>query len=196
MSTETALRADARRNRERILEAARVAFAEQGLDAQIDDIAREAGVGVGTVYRHFATKDGLFEAVALGPLGRLREMATAALERDDPGPAFEDFMRAAAGEQTADRCLGETGEGTLAASAAVMAARAELGMAVARLLARAQEAGAVRDDVVMEDLPMLIFGIGATQRLEPCVPRTTWQRHVEIVLDGLRAPAGRPLPPL
>ena len=87
------LRADARRNRERVLEAARAAFAERGLEAQMDEIARAAGVGVGTVYRHFETKEALLEAVALEPLGELIERCRAALEEADAGAALEGRRR-------------------------------------------------------------------------------------------------------
>lgn len=189
------LRADARRNRERVLEAARAAFAERGLDAQVEEIAREAGVGVGTVYRHFATKEGLLEAVALEPLGEVIDHARGALEREPPGVAFEGFMRWVTEKQVGDRCMGETGAGSLAQSEAVTARREELGQLVGELLVRAQAAGTIRDDLVLEDVPMLIFGIGAGELLDACMPYSGWRRHLEVVLDGIRAPARSVLAP-
>ena len=86
------LRADARRNRERVLEAARAAFGAEGSDVSLDDIARRAGVGAGTVYRHFATKDALFEAVVLDRIGELVEEAHALADDPDPGRAFLSFV--------------------------------------------------------------------------------------------------------
>ena len=191
-----ALRADARRNRARVLEAARTAFAERGLEAQMDEIARAAGVGVGTVYRHFETKEALLEAVAVEPLGELIARCREALEEEDPGGALERFLRWSVEKQVHDRCIGESGLGTVASSPVLVEARAELGRLAAELLARAQAAGAIRADLVTEDLPMLVFGIGSAQRLDPCMSVTTWQRHLEIVLDGIRAPGSSPLPPV
>ncbi|MDX6553845.1 MAG: hypothetical protein QOD86_40 [Miltoncostaeaceae bacterium] len=189
------LRADARRNRARVLDAARAAFAERGLEAQMDEIARAAGVGVGTVYRHFETKEALLEAVALEPLGELIERCRAALEEEDAGAALESFLRWSVEKQVNDRCIAESSLGSVASSPTLVDARAELGAAAAELLAKAQAAGAVRADLVMEDLPMLVFGIGAVQRVDPCMPVTTWRRHLEIVLDGIRAPGTASLPP-
>src|SRR3954469_24984691 len=100
-------RADARRNRELVIRAARKRMARDGPDAQMEDIARDAGVGVGTVYRHFTTKDELIEALAFDRFERLRDAALSALAVDDPGEAFESFIREAARIQTEDRALSE-----------------------------------------------------------------------------------------
>src|SRR5919204_4224438 len=96
-------RSDARRNRKRVIKAARECMARDGLDAQIEEIARRAKVGVGTVYRHFNTKDELVEALAFERFERLRELALEALEHKDPWESFEGFMRASARIQTEDR---------------------------------------------------------------------------------------------
>ncbi|MDQ2675627.1 MAG: TetR/AcrR family transcriptional regulator, partial [Actinomycetota bacterium] len=98
-----AQRADARRNREAIVEAARELMATDGTDAQMDDIARAAGVGVGTVYRHFPTKDDLVHALADLRFERLAEYAREALSEGDPGQAFERFLRRGAELQVKDR---------------------------------------------------------------------------------------------
>ena len=101
------MRADAIRNREAVIEAARALMATEGLDAQMDDIARAAGVGVGTVYRHFPTKDDLIFALAEHRFQRLAEFATEALAEEDPGPAFERFLYRGAELQATDRSLSE-----------------------------------------------------------------------------------------
>src|SRR3954454_7032408 len=106
-SPERAQRADARRNRERVVEAARRCMARDGLNAGIEDIARTAGVGVGTVYRHFPNKDELVDALAEERFERLRDLANEALAMEDPWEAFETFVRASARIQTDDRALSE-----------------------------------------------------------------------------------------
>ena len=100
-------RADARRNRARVLEAARTCFGESGLEAQVDEIARCAGVGVGTVYRHFPTKEALYEALASDHFLRLAATAREALGGADSWEAFSGFMRRAAELQASDRALAE-----------------------------------------------------------------------------------------
>ena len=106
-SPDRAMRADARRNRQRVLSAARKCMARDGLEAQMEEIARCAKVGVGTVYRHFPNKEDLVEALAADRFERLAGLAEAALDREDPGPAFDDFVRASARIQSEDRALSE-----------------------------------------------------------------------------------------
>jgi AcrR family transcriptional regulator len=177
-------RADARRNRDRVIKAARTRMARDGLDTQMEDIARAAKVGVGTVYRHFSTKDELIEALAFDRFERLREAAEAALVIDDPWEAFETFIRAAARIQTEDRALSEV----LTSRPDVMgAAAASVGMLeiTATLIGRAQAAGVVRPDARPEDVPMLMCALAGTFK----APYASTDRYVGIVLDGLR-PSG------
>ena len=190
---ERTQRADARRNHERVIAAARVCMAREGLDAQMEDIARAAGVGVGTVYRHFRTKDELVEAIAVERFERLRELAREALAQDDPWESFAGFMRASAGIQTDDRALSEV----LVSRPETMArAAASVGILdlVAELLGRAQDAGVVREDAEARDVPMIMCALAGTCRNPHWAP----ERYIAIALDGLRAPGDErtKLPPV
>ncbi|MGH2951908.1 MAG: TetR/AcrR family transcriptional regulator [Solirubrobacterales bacterium] len=182
-------RADAQRNRRKVLDAARERFAEVGLDAQIDDIARAAGVGVGTVYRHFPTKEDLLQALADDRFAGLAEAARAALGDPDPWEGFAGFMRYSAETMAADRGLSEAMDqrpGTCREAAE----RAGLPEVTAKVVERAKGAGALRDDIGPDDVPSLICGLGRAVRAgEPGPPPMSWERYLEIMLAGLRAPA-------
>jgi AcrR family transcriptional regulator len=188
--TERPQRADARRNHERVLAAARECMARDGLDAQMDDIARTAGVGVGTVYRHFPTKDELVRGLAADRFGRLAELATEALGAERPWEGFCGFVRASGRIQAEDRALSEV----LTSRPETMREAAEgVGMLalVGRLMERAQASGELRGDARPEDVPMFMCGLaGACSN-----PLTVPERYVDIMLDGLRAPGNTPLSP-
>jgi AcrR family transcriptional regulator len=188
-------RADARRNREAVLAAARERFGKCGLECQMDDIARTAGVGVGTVYRHFPNKGDLIAALVADRFERLAERAKQALAEDDPWEAFCDLMRHSADYQMRDRALSEflCFHPQLGQHEAVRSGLADL---TAELIANAQRAGGMRKDAVVEDVPTLICGLGAvTAGAAGNMPELNWERYVEIMLDGLRAPGSNELPP-
>jgi AcrR family transcriptional regulator len=182
------LRADARRNRQRVLDAAESAFATDGISVPIDEIARRAGVGAGTVYRHFPTKEALFHAIVLTRLERMTGQARLLAASGDPGAAFFDFLAAQVDEGRAKKDLVDAlaAAGFDSSPAATQVGR-EFRGAVAELLASAQRAGAVRDDVGIADLMALLRGISLAVRdtAEADQPR----RLLEIVFGGLRPPA-------
>jgi len=186
---EPSLRTDARRNRGRILDAARECFAERGLDAQVDEVAATAGVGVGTVYRHFPNKRELLGALAADRFARLTEWALEALEDPDPWAGFESFMRRSAELQANDRGLSEviSDDGAFSLSCAANV-REGLLEATGRLVDRARAAGELRDDVEAEEIAMLMCGFGRAIRSESGMPTMPWERYLEIILAGLRAP--------
>ena len=180
------LRADARRNREKVLAAARVAFAEAGRDAQMDDVARRAEVGVGTVYRHFPTKDALLEALVEDTFAQIAARAREKLARADAWEAFVEMLWDGAESLAGDRALTEA----MAARApsAPCPGQLELTHIGAELMRCAQAAGEMRPDVIIEDVPMIMCGVGsATSRPHPC--QAAWRRHLAILVDGLRASA-------
>ena len=187
-------RADARRNRKRVLEAARELFAEHGFEAQIDQIASRAGVGVGTVYRHFPTKDDLLEALIHERFDGLAQAARDAMANPDPWDGFEGFMRYSAGVMARDRALSEA----MFERPETMREGAEgVGMPelLEPLVARAQESGGLREEIIWEDVPGLICGLGralSEGRIGPM--EMSWERYLQVILDGLRAPGTRPLP--
>jgi AcrR family transcriptional regulator len=180
------LRADARRNRERVIAAAGIVFAEHGRDAQMDDVAKRAGVGVGTVYRHFPTKEALIEALAIDRFERILATGKEALLNPDPWAAFEGAIYAGAELTASDRSFSEIVGELSGPMPLPEALERDMRETYGELMRRAQEAGALRADVVFDDVPMLMCGIGMGS-LKPHMCPGAWQRHVGIVLDGLRA---------
>jgi AcrR family transcriptional regulator len=193
VSVDRVLRADARRNREAVIAAAKKLFADQGLDAQMDDVAKAAKVGVGTVYRHFRTKDDLIAALVAERFERLAQKAREGLESGGAWQGICDFIRFSAQIQADDRGLCE-----------VMGSRPELMDAAARaaglpelcdrLVKRAQRSGELRRDLAWEDIPMIACGLGRITQAAVGPATGRWPRLVEIILDGLRAPGSGKLP--
>jgi AcrR family transcriptional regulator len=173
------LRADAVRNREKVLRAARDAFAESGYGVPLDEIATRAGVGPGTVYRHFPTKEALFEAVVTARVQDLVADARARADSADPGAAFFGFLGRIAAESAAKRDLPD-------AISIAGSLREDLFAALDLLLRRAQQAGAVRVDVRTPDLIVLFKGLfaGLADISDPA------QRDLvfAVLADGLRPP--------
>lgn len=154
------LRADARRNRERVLDTARAAFAAEGLSVPLDEIARHAGVGPGTLYRHFPTKEALIEAVVHDRLQGLAAEGAALGDAPDPGVAFFAFLDRLAAEAGPKRDLFDAlVSAGVEIGPAVTSAAGDLRTQIACLLARAQRAGAVRTDIGSAELTALLSGM-------------------------------------
>ena len=177
------LRADARRNRERIVKAARAVFAQYGRDAQMDDVARKAKLGVGTLYRHFPTKEALLQALAQDKFDRLQRIACECLEQDDPWAAFAGFVERAADQMAADRALHQAVQ---QADAREAAERAGMRESLGALIARGQAAGVIRADLTVDDIPLFMCGLGSAINLADG-DDARWRRYLELSLAGLRA---------
>jgi AcrR family transcriptional regulator len=179
-------RADKARNRARILAVASDAFAANGVDTQMDDVAAAAGLGVGTLYRHFPTKEALMVALVDRKFERILQVTERGIGREDVEPFdnFADVMREcselAAADATAQDVLMRAGD---AIWTQVEPTLAELQAATQVLIDRAQAAGTMRADISAADVPMIMCGVSATMS----VNQWDWRRHLEIILDGLRA---------
>jgi AcrR family transcriptional regulator len=172
----TELRADARRNLERVLDAATEAFAASGPEASIDDIARAAGVGHGTVFRRFPTKDDLIYAVIERHVAQMCAIAENALESDDPGEAFFDFVR-----DVAELAMSTPGLHKCMVHCGEKPRGAELDELGRKVVARAQRAGALRSDLTPAEVGPLI------RAALLAAPSGQWRLYLDVVLDGLRA---------
>jgi AcrR family transcriptional regulator len=179
-----ALRADARRNRARVLEVAAEVFATDGLSVPVHEIARRAGVGTGTVSRHFPTKQALFAAILLGRMEQLTGQADALAQGEDPGTAFCSFFATLVLAGAANRGLAEALAGAgYDLDAAAARAGYDLPGRLGDLLARAQRAGAVRDDVDYADVKALLAGCLAR---EGGSDDAALDRVIAVVCEGLR----------
>jgi AcrR family transcriptional regulator len=199
-TSSTPLRADAERNRRRILDAAREAFAERGLDVSLDEIAARAGVGVGTVYRRFGDKGALIDVVFEEKVADVTRAAREALALDDPWEGFTTFMTRLCEQQAADRGFKEALLGRERGTERVDRARETIAPVAWELLRRAQGAGRVRADLDGYDVPMLHKLIGFVADATRDEAPDYWRRVLGVVLDGLAArreePTPLPAPPL
>ncbi|WP_407442286.1 TetR/AcrR family transcriptional regulator [Rhodococcus sp. (in: high G+C Gram-positive bacteria)] len=192
MTKTRVLRADAARNRDLLLRAAEELFAERGLDVGVADIAAHAGVGKGTLFRHFASKDELIAAVVQLHIEALDEVGRGLLDAPDAGDALFRFLAIAA-ERQQERDLSFL----LPASetfAEIAALRDRLFDTIGRLVARAQSEGAVRPDVSGRDVVLLMCAPNHIVGYLRSPPAGLWRRYLSIIIDGLRPQGAHPLP--
>jgi AcrR family transcriptional regulator len=188
--TKPGLRADARRNHEKIIDGARQVFARNGASAQMEDVARASGVGVGTVYRHFPTKEALMTELVRRNFELFASAARDALTDDrEPFEVLADVLR-----RNAELTAGDTAvqQAMMGAGAEVWAGtepeRHRLGQLFQELVERAQQAGTMRPDLGADDIPMLMCGVCAT--MGHTASGFDWRRHLELAIDSLRACEG------
>ncbi len=180
------LRRDAERNRQRILRAAAEVFNERGLEVSLDEIARHAGVGVGTVYRRFRTKEELIEALFMERLDSVAAIADQALTDPDPWSGLVSFI-----EHMAEIMAGDLGLRQILTFATygrdlVAVARQRNAPLLERLVARAQEAGLLRADLRQSDVMFIVFMLTEAAQLAQAASPDIWRRYLTLFLDGLQ----------
>ena len=194
------LRRDAELNRQRILRAAAEIFTEQGLEATLDDVARRAGVGVGTVYRRFPDKEALADALFTDRLDALVALAEDALADPDEWGSLVSFLEQAGALLAADRGLRQLFMFATYGYGRVGQARARMQPLVSTLVSRAQAAGAVRADLCPTDVPLIEFMLAGVAEYARNARPQVWRRYLALLLDGLRperaAPSTLPEPAL
>jgi len=193
MAVTAPARSDARRNRARLVTASRELFAEKGVDVPVEEITQRAGVGMGTLYRHFPRKDELIDAVLEDAFAELLALAEQAANADDAWAGFTGFLERALELRAQNR-----GVKDLVASAEHGARHAELRKLIRpvlrRMIERAQEEGTLRSDFTLDDLSAVFWSVARVIEMTEDVPRTSWRRVLGFLLDGLRASAATPLP--
>jgi AcrR family transcriptional regulator len=189
------LRADAARNRARVLDAARTAFAEAGLDVGVEEIARRAGVGKGTLYRRFPTKEALVRAIFEDILEEIDRIVAGAEAETDPWAAFASYMAGCARLQASNQGFYDVVAQRLGAAALTDDQRRRVNESTARVLKRGQDAGVVRSDLVPEDVSLMLRMVGATTRPAPdgSPMDDHWPRYLGLLQDALRPAAATAL---
>ncbi|MHA6481644.1 TetR/AcrR family transcriptional regulator [Paenibacillus sp. strain BS8-2] len=176
------LRADAQRNRDKLLHVAHKMFKSEGISISMDEIARSAGVGVGTIYRHFPTKEDLLGAIMTGHKSRLAEQAAHWLRHEHPGEAFFQYFETIIREGVANKVITDA----LISNLDIHTGRSETAMqfwqGIEDLLVRAQQHGSVRADARLEDIKVLLIGLMKATEGSGSYP----DRVVSILCDGLR----------
>lgn len=189
------LRADAARNRAALVEAARAIFAEQGLDAPLDEIARRAGTGNATLYRRFPTRGDLIAAVFVERMAEHRTAVEAGLADPDPWGGFAGYVQAVGALQARDRGIADLVTMDVSAAPEIDQLRSAAFEGLTRLVRRAQDAGVLRADFTTQDVVFLLMAnAGLVERAHGITAEAS-ARLIHLVLDGLRAPAATPGPP-
>ena len=200
MTAARPLRADAERNRQRILDAAKTLFAERGVDVSVEEIAAAACVGIGTFYRRFPDRESLVEAVFETKMEQVVQVARDALEIDDPWDAFRTFVLTVARMHAHDRGLKSVTLGSVRGREVAATFRAAIQPLAQQLLDHAKEAGALREDVTSLDIPMIYQAVSAIADRTRDVAPDYFERTLTLLVDGLARertqPSPMPAPPL
>lgn len=191
--SERPARRDSVRNRERLVVAAREVFAEHGFGATLDDIARYAGLGTGTAYRHFPNKHAIAAEVLREATEQIVVDAEEALAVEDPWDGLVQFFERTAARQAADRGLYETltGQGDDDEQARIWP---RIVASVTELFERAQRAGAIREDAAPQDVAAIFAMLGPAFAMSRTIAPDLWRRYLALMLDALRPTNGPPLP--
>jgi AcrR family transcriptional regulator len=185
-AAERPLRRDAERNRQRILHAAARVFTQRGLDATLDDVAREAGVGVGTVYRRFPDKESLVAELFADRIDAMVAVAENACVAPDPWQAFVSYLEYAAQTMAADVGLRQLMMFATYGHDQVAYARQKMRPVVSKLVMRAQQAGQLREDFSATDVPLIAFMLASAAEYASPVEPDLWRRYLALIIDALR----------
>jgi AcrR family transcriptional regulator len=188
------LRVDAERNRQRILAAAQQVFADQGLDVALEEVARCAGVGVGTLYRRYPTRGDLIAAAFEAKMRAYAEAARQALADPDPWHGFRTYVERICAMQAGDRGFTTVLTMTFPTAKQFEADRDRAFADVKTLVERAKAAGKLRADFVTEDLPMFLMANAGVLAATADAAPDTWRRLVGYLIQACAAPAAQPLP--
>jgi AcrR family transcriptional regulator len=180
------LRADAVRNRQQLMTAAADLFAERGVDVPLDEIARRAGVSIGTLYNHFPNRGALLDAVLPERLAELDRLAEAALADPDPWQGFTGFLDGMLSMQARDRAINEAIARTAVGSVDVAAECGRAGGVLDSVVTQAKRAGVLRSDFEPDDMAVLVRALSNVIAMSDG-DDAVWRRHLGFVLDGLRA---------
>ncbi|MFD5074377.1 TetR/AcrR family transcriptional regulator [Streptomyces sp. NPDC058371] len=180
------LRRDAALNRERVLRAAREVFGERGLNVTLDDVARHAGVGVGTLYRRFPTKEALIRAVFEQDAEGRMESAQRALTHPDPWQGLVDFLMEMSADLAENRGLHEAVMLGSHSSGPIETTRAGMIPFLEALVRRAQESGQLRPEVTASDIPVIQHMLSSAAQFTRGTRPEIWRRYIEVLLNGLR----------
>ena len=182
-------RRHAKRNHELLVEAAREVFAEQGVEASLEEIARRAGVGIGTLYRHFTTREALVEAIVERRMAELVGVAEASAREPDGWAALVQLLERMLELQADDRLLKDVLMRYSHGAGRLTSARAELRRLFEQVLERARAQGTLRDDFTLSDLALLFWSFTPVLDATADVAPQAWRRHLHWLLDGLRPEA-------
>ncbi|MER7183067.1 helix-turn-helix domain-containing protein [Streptomyces hyaluromycini] len=188
------LRRDAQRNRDAIVAAARKAFAEQGLDASLEGVAREAGVAIGTLYRHFPRRLDLVEELFTAKFTELLAASEEAAAMDDAWEGFCHYLEKLCQLQACDRAFNDLVSARLPLHALGRGLFERAGERAAQIFRNAQEKGVLREDVTPEDLAFVIWSQAGIIQATRAVAPNAWRRHLHLMLDAFRAQCAHELP--
>lgn len=192
VAAQRPLRRDAERNRRRIMASAKVLVAEHGVDVSLDDIARHAGVGVGTVYRRFPDREALIDELLEDKISGIEAIAEDALNADDPWVGFVGFLEGTLEMHTADRGLKQALLVPTRGAERLAAARSRIEPRISELIVRARNSGDLRPDFETEDFPLLIEMITAVSKETHELAPELWRRYLQLFIDGLMTGRERP----
>ena len=193
-TTEKPLRRDAQRNRERLVASARNLFARDGVDASVVEITREAGVGMGTLYRHFPTKEELIDAVLEDAFSEIVGAAEQAVADEDAWAGLVGFVEHVLGLHAVNRGMKDMLATRERGAERAEAMRDRIRPLMRRLVTRAQEQGKLRADFAPEDLAVLFWTGGRVIETTAAIAPDHWRRFLGLLLDGMRAESATPLP--